>query len=161
MGQNNKINGRMAFAAIIGKEGDVPSYEEFLNIDTELGIKETRELTQAKALYRQFLNEAKGNIEILSHLEELISQIRSKEMIPSEMKLSTCTSYVYARSTFYRRRYAPNEIRVFIGRTDIVGNDLDTLRTSEPFMTLAKRELSSVMNKEIKQTQILINQLTK
>lgn len=154
MGRKNKINGQMAFAAIQGKDGTAPEYDRFLFLDEDLGITETEDLKKAKEIYRVYMesNNIPKHVKVLSLVEEAISQIRSREMVSTEIKLSVQSNYVYARSTFYRRRFEPNDIRTIIGRTDIVGDDVDKLTTDTEFMSKAISELKKVMSEEITQT---------
>jgi hypothetical protein len=165
MGRRNKINGQMAFAAIQGKDGDSYGYTHFLSMDEDLGITETEDLKKAKEIYRVYMesNDIPKHVKVLSLMEEAISQVRSREMVSTEIKLSVQSNYVYARSTFYRRRFEPNDIRTIIGRTDIVGDDVNKLTEDLVFMTKAISQLKEVMNDEIKQTlddlkSIIINE---
>lgn len=160
MGRRNKINGQMAFAAIQGKEGEAPEYDRFLFLDQELGITENDPLKRAKEIYRTYMsnNDMVRKIKFLADLEELISQLRSREMVEDQIKLSIQSNYVYARSTFYRKRFEPNDIRTIIGRTDIVGDDVNTLVKDKEFMTMAVNELKEVMSDEIEKTLVSIEE---
>ena len=149
----------MAFAAIQGKLGSAPEYEHFLNLDVELGIEESDELKKVKDIYREHLNDIKTDVNVMAHIEEVISQLRSREMVSTEIRLSIQSNYVYARSTFYRRRFEPNEIRSIIGRTDIVGDDVNELIKNKEFMDMAVHELKYVMSEEITETFENLKQL--
>lgn len=159
MGRRNKINGQMAFAAIQGKLGSAPEYEHFLNLDVELGIEESDDLKKVKDIYREYLNDIKTDVNVMAQMEEVISQLRSREMVSTEIRLSIQSNYVYARSTFYRRRFEPNEIRSIIGRTDIVGDDVNELIKNKEFMDMAVHELKYVMSEEITETFEILKQL--
>jgi len=151
----------MVFADIIGKEGMVPTYESFLNIDRDLNIPETNDLKKIKEIYEIHLAFVKDNVNILSYIEEAISQIRSKIVIHDEVKLSIQTNYVYARTTFYRRRYEPNDLRVIVGRTDIIGSDIEKLLKDPEIMHKAENLLMIAMENEIDQTLIKLKELIK
>jgi hypothetical protein len=154
MGRKNKINGQMAFAAIQGKDGTAPEYDRFLFLDEELGIDENEDLKKTKDIYRTYMesNNIPKHVKVLSLVEEVISQIRSRDMVSTEVKLTIQSNYVYARSTFYRRRFEPNDIRTIIGRTDIVGDDVVKLTEDPEFMSKTVTQLKEVMSEEITQT---------
>lgn len=159
MGRNNKINGQMVFADIIGKAGSTPTYESFLNIDQTLNIPETNDLKKIKEVYEIYLEKVKENVNVLSYIEEAVSQIRSKIVLKDEIKLSIQTNYVYARTTFYRRRYEPNDIRVIVGRTDIIGSDIQKLLEDDEIMHKAYNQLMFAMEVEIDQTLSKLKEL--
>jgi hypothetical protein len=149
----------MVFAEVQGKEGIIPQYEAFLNMDKDLNIPETIEISKAKEIYRAYLKNVDKEVEVLSYMEQLISQIRSREVVPTEIKLSIQSDYVYARSTFYRHNSTANDIRVIIGRTDIVNKTIDQMSNDHDFMTKATAVLRLAMTGEIEKTMDKIKSL--
>lgn len=154
MPTNNKITERV-FAAIAETGGVKGAYERFLSIDQELGFKESAKLKRLKDNYRILVQDIKTNIKVLAALEEIIIQIRAKEVINSDLRLSLSRDYIYARSTFYRRGNKINDIRVVVGKTTefgvapLFGTDLDKLIVDPNFRILCKEKLKDAMDKEI------------
>ena len=91
----------------------------------------------------------------MSCLEEIIIQIRCKEVIESELRLSLNLnkkkdmSYIYARTLFYRRNKQINDIRVCIGSSEQYGDDLVLLLSDVEFRQICQVKLLEVMDKEI------------
>ena len=78
-------------------------------------------------------------------------QIRSKETLLENIKLSTVREYIYARSLFYREDKGTKDIRVIVDKTDIYGTDLKSLLENKDFMTKASSKLETAMDKEIQE----------
>jgi len=149
MPQINKVTNRV-FAEVTETGG----YEKFLSIDNEMGIPESDLLKRLKSKYKEVALNCVDDISSLSSLEEVIIQIRSKEVIDSELRLSLSRNYIYARSTFYRRGKEINDIRVIIGKTDDpehpeYDRDLNTLLSDPDFRLVCKQKLLEAMDKEI------------
>lgn len=58
--------------------------------------------------------------------------------------------YIIARSPFYRPGYVRSELTVYLGSTQEFGNDLESLKADETFMSNAYEELRDAMIKEMK-----------
>ncbi len=85
-------------------------------------------------------------------------QLRSKETIMDELKLSLVREYIYARCLFYREGKGTKDIRVIVGKSDIYGTDIEKLTGDVDFMDLAKEKLLKAMDSEIvENTKILKN----
>jgi hypothetical protein len=134
------------------------SYLEFLNLDESMGLEESAQLVQMKQLYADMLKENKDYLQKLSELEEIIIQIRCKEVINSELRLSLSRNYIYARSMFFRRGKEINDIRVIVGTIEAYPYPLDDLIKDDEFRLMCRIELNNAMNREIEKN---INQLNK
>ena len=144
------------FAEIAETPQKKASYMSFLDIDKVLGLPEPPELKEMKEMYREILVEVKDSVSTLASLEEIIVQIRCKNVIDSELRLSLSRNYIYARSIFYRRGTKINDIRVVIGTTDSYGDNLTKLIKNTGFCAECKVKLIQSMDSEIKKN---INQL--
>jgi hypothetical protein len=101
----------------------------------------------------------KSNFEKLAKLEGVIMQMRAKELISEEVKLSLVRDeYIYARTLFYREDRETKDIRVIVGKTEFHGNNLEELSRDETFMRLAKDKLAKAIDKEIQRN---LNELNK
>jgi len=148
MPRNNKVTERV-FAHIAETGGRKGSYDKFLTIDQEMGLEVTEPLQQMKQQYAAIANSCSNDIKILAALEEIIVQMRAKQVIDSELRLSLSRDYIYARSLFYRRDNQINDIRVVIGKTDEYTDQLDELIKDTNFRLLCKTKLIEAMDKEI------------
>lgn len=160
MPKNNKVTER-SFSNIAETDGRKGSYEKFLNVDQDMGLQESDLLKQLKEKYREIARDCVDDIRMLAALEEIIIQIRSKEVIDSELRLSLSRNYIYARTMFYRRGKEINDIRVVVGKVNDpqypeFNRGLDILLADPEFRFLCKEKLTEVMNKEIEKN---INQL--
>jgi hypothetical protein len=94
-------------------------------------------------------------------MEEIIIQMRCKEVIDSELRLSLSRNYIYARSLFYRRGNKINDIRVVVGRVEDHGTDLDALMKDQVFRDVCTSTLLGHMDREIEANKINLKTLTK
>lgn len=127
------------------------SIEDFLNVDEEMGLPISSTHAAMKKVYNALSKEAEF-IEVLENIadvEEIIVQLRCKQVINSELRLSLSRNYIYARSTFYRRGREINDIRVVVGLTDDWGDDINELITRPTFRGLATDKLKEAMDREI------------
>jgi hypothetical protein len=114
-----------------------------------MGLPESETLVSLKKEYEELTSENRGTISTLASLEEIIIQIRCKEVINSELRLSLSRNYIYARSTFYRRGNKINDIRVVVGTTEDHGTDLRKLHKDKIFRDVCISTLKGHMDKEI------------
>jgi hypothetical protein len=154
MPRTNKVTEKV-FAEIAETPKKKGMYTTFLNIDKIMGLPESETLKELKALYDELTSENKGTFSILAALEEIIIQIRAKEVVDQELRLSLSRNYIYARSLFYRRGNKINDIRVVVGTTEQWGEDLDSLMDNTLFKVQARTKVLTAMDKEIE-----INKLT-
>src|ERR1035437_4666115 len=91
MPRTNQITKRL-FAE---RHGD---YEDFLNLDATYGLRESATLKLMKRKYKRVIDVVKDPLEDLVNYEEIIIQIRCKEVVNSELRLSLSRNYIYARS---------------------------------------------------------------
>lgn len=148
MPKNIKINKRI-FANIIENGEQKGNCDDFLNIDQEFGLNESPLLKQIKEKYSEVVKNCSNDIKVLSALEEIIIQLRDKEIINSELRLSLSRDYIYARSTFYRKENQINDIRVVVGKVDEYGSDLNQLTLDPDFRVICISKLQEAMDKEI------------
>jgi hypothetical protein len=148
MPKNNKINKRI-FANITENGNQKGNCDDFLNIDQEFGLNESPLLKQIKEKYSEIVKNCANDIKVLSALEEIIIQLRDKEIINSELRLSLSREYIYARSVFYRKENQINDIRVVVGKVEEYGSDLNQLITDTNFRIICISKLQEAMDKEI------------
>jgi hypothetical protein len=153
MPRNNKVTGRV-FAEIAETSRRKGAYEKFLAIDQEMGFQEmgfqeSEKLKEIKEKYSTLVQECADDIKILAALEEIITQIRAKEAINTELRLSLSRDYIYARSSFYRKDNKINDIRIVVGKVDEYGDELDELINDTNFRILCKEKVIEAMDKEI------------
>jgi len=156
MPKNNKVTERV-FADLAETIGQKGAYDRFLAIDQEMGLKESTTLTAMKAKYAHLTQMHAEDVKALAALEEIIVQIRSKEVIETELRLSLSRDYIYARSLFYRRGKEINDIRVVVGKVDDYGDDLSNLLQNKEFRVICRDKLLEAMDKEIKKNVKQLN----
>lgn len=144
------------FNKIIERNFTEVDYKKFLDVDKSMGLNVSPVLDEMKTLYGNLIEERKEDLKSLASLEEIIIQIRSKEVIDSELRLSLSKDYIYARSLFFRKGNKMNDIRVLIGKTETFGGDLNTLINDQDFRSICKTKLIDAMEVEITKN---INQL--
>jgi hypothetical protein len=156
MARENRLTGGV-FTDIVGTQDRISAYDRFLNVNVDLNIPHTDELLKYCDRYKDFIRMMKSNFETLAKLEEVIMQLRSKEMINEEIKLSLVRNeYIYARTLFYREGKGTKDIRVIVGKSEFLGSDLNVLSNTPEVMELAKQKLLTAMELEIKEN---VNQL--
>jgi hypothetical protein len=156
MPRNNKITERV-FADVAETGSRKGSYDKFLALDQEMGLKESPALTSIKEKYSELAKDCAEDIKTLASLEEIIIQIRCKEVIDSELRLSLSRDYIYARSLFFRRTNKINDIRVVIGKTEEYGDNVDELIKDPNFRVNCKLQLTAAMNREIEKNVTNLN----
>jgi hypothetical protein len=139
------------------------SFIETENISTDVTLEMSRiglirknaykQLQELKTDYINLINDKKVKelFEKFEKLETAIVQHRS--ILATEVKLGLInqkrgrseTSYVIARAPFYHPNKVKSEISVYLGKTEILGNDLVKLSNDNEFMKRAELELVSSM----------------
>jgi hypothetical protein len=160
MPRTNKVTEKV-FAEIAETPKKKGMYITFLDIDRIMGLPESESLKGLKAEYDELTSENKGTISTLAALEEIIIQIRCKEVVDSELRLSLSRNYIYARSLFYRRGNKINDIRVIVGTTEEYGDNLKHLLKNEDFRTICRTTLRKAMDKEIEINKLTLKTLTR
>lgn len=154
MSRSNRLTD-MVFSNIIETHEKISQPNKFLAVDQALNISVDEELRNVKNLYKKIVDKHKTVISDLAKLEETIVQLRCKEMVLSDFKLSiVCNGkqdYVYARAHFFRPGKDVKDIRVVVGPTDVYGSDLNDLQFNGDFQTIARAKLTDAMIKEIKE----------
>ena len=147
MPRENKLT-EGVFTGIVGTRERISSYDLFLETMTK---KNSPELSKWSKKYRDHINKNKVRFQNLAKLEEVIMQLRSKETLLENIKLSLVREYIYARALFYREGKGTKDIRVIVGKTDVHGEDIELLGNTVEFMELAKGKLLNAMDLEIKE----------
>ena len=105
-------------------------------------------------IYQHTFDSIKDKVSQLAHLEELILQLKCMGEVENlNVKLSLLREYVYARCPFYRQGKSTKDIRVLIGRIDLLDPNtqsptLDDLYKNKEVMQLAKTKLYKAMLEE-------------
>lgn len=136
----------MVFGDIIGDSKNPNLYERFLNTDEDLSIPYRDTVAELKDLYKQKVSSIEDVLKELSDLEELIIQLRCRQMITNEMKYAITRQYIYARSLFYRKGQGIKDIRIIAGKT--TENDIKDPALYE----IAFEKMYDAMTKEINKT---------
>jgi hypothetical protein len=158
MSRENRLTGGV-FTGIVGTSEKISSYDKFLNQTVDMTKPHSEELVKHCNRYKDFISMMKTNFEKLAKLEGVIMQMRAKELISEEVKLSLVRDeYIYARTIFYREDRETKDIRIIVGKTEFYGNDLEKLSRDETFMNLAKDKLAKAIDKEIQRN---LNDLNK
>ena len=144
----NKVTTRV-FAELAETQPGDGAYDRFLSIDRELKLPVSPELAATKEIYSKLITKRAEDIKTLAALEEIIIQMRAKEVINSELILSLSRNYIYARSTFYRRGQEMNDIRVVVGQTTEFGDDIKVLIKDQDFRSRCREKLIEAMDREI------------
>jgi hypothetical protein len=158
MARNNRLI-EMVFANVVGTEDRVSQYDKFIGTDSVLGIEESKDLKDVKSLYSKIIAKNKTTLDELAKLEEAIVQLRCRQQVLSEFKLSKVREYIYARALFYRPGREVKDIRVIAGRTDVYGEDVNDWYNNGDLMTIAKAKLSEAMDAEIADNRFYVKNL--
>ena len=95
------------------------------------------------------ITENKTVFDKLAALEEIIMQLRSRDNICEDFKLSIVREYIYARTPFFRRDKGTKDIRVIVGLTEFYGDNTQNLMGNDEFVGKATSKLTDAMNQEI------------
>jgi hypothetical protein len=139
MPRTNKITERV-FADLAETRNQKGAHERFLSLDKEMGLQDK---------YKFIAEEFVSDLSELAGIEEIIIQMRCKQVINSELRLSLSRNYIYARSLFYRRGNQINDIRVIVGLTEDFGTNLSEIINDQIFRDVATSKLLGAMDKEI------------
>jgi hypothetical protein len=146
MGRVNKLTDGV-FTGIVGNASEVSTYDRFINLQGDLtNSKESNEFLRE---YQTVITENKVTFDRLSSLEEIIMQLRSRDSIGDDFKLSIVREYIYARTPFFRRDKGTKDIRVIVGLTEFYGEDTRKLMGNDEFVQKATTKLIDAMNQEI------------
>ncbi len=154
MARENKLT-EGVFTGIVGTRERISSYDSFLTT-MDSRSPETKKWVKK---YRDHINKNKQKFQNLAKLEEVIMQLKSKESVLENIKLSLVREYIYARALFYREGKGTKDIRVIVEKTDIVGDNLSLLAKTPSFLEKAKEKLEAAMNKEIEENIRLIEDI--
>lgn len=138
--------------AFIDLIGDPYSYSEMAKFVINSPSPASEELKSLTKVYSNSVDQITDKLNYLAKLEELILQMRAMENLV-EIKLSIVRDdYVYARSPFLRIGSSTKDLRIIVGKTDSLGNDLEKLEKDDVFMERAKRKMKESMKEMIVKT---------
>lgn len=146
MGRVNKLTDGV-FTGIVGNASEVSTYDRFINLQEDL--TNSGESDALLKNYQTLVTENKTVFEQLASLEEMIMQLRSRDNIGEDFKLSIVREYIYARTPFFRRDKGTKDIRVIVGLTEFYGENMQNLMGNEEFVNKAIIKLTDAMNQEI------------
>lgn len=146
MGRVNKLTDGV-FTGIVGNASEVSTYDRFINLQRDL--TNSGESDGLLKTYQTLVTENKTVFEQLASLEELVMQLRSRDNIGDDFKLSIVREYIYARTPFFRRDKGTKDIRVIVGLTEFYGENMFNLMGNEEFVGKAISKLTDAMNQEI------------
>lgn len=146
MGRVNKLTDGV-FTGIVGNASEVSTYDRFINLQGDL--TNSGESDALLKNYQTLVTENKTVFEQLASLEEMIMQLRSRDNIGEDFKLSIVREYIYARTPFFRRDKGTKDIRVIVGLTEFYGDNMFNLMGNEEFVDKAITKLTDAMNQEI------------
>lgn len=119
-------------------------------------------LKLAKKLYGDIINNPSNKelFKTMALLETIIIQTRC--MLNAEVKLTLVnqkrgeseTSYVVARAPFFNPENVKPEIRVYLGKTEELGSDLEQLSKDKSFMISAQTQIVQAMYEVMKEQNI-------
>mgnify|MGYP000126382166 FL=1 len=146
MGRVNKLTDGV-FTGIVGNASEVSSYDRFINLKEDYATsKESNEFLKE---YQTVITENKTVFDKLASLEEIIMQLRSRDNVCEDFKLSIVREYIYARTPFFRRDKGTKDIRVIVGLTEFYGEDTRNLMGNKEFVSKAASKLTDAMDVEI------------
>lgn len=150
MAKNKLIE--LVFSNIFNRKDKVNKPEEFLISDIFLNIPNNNDLYEFKQYYYLLVDKITADINMLADLEEIISQIRCREIGANDFKLSITGNFIYAKAVFYRNTNKSKDIRVIAGRVDEFlpdGKSLQDLYDDKSFSAATVCKLKNQMTKEI------------
>ena len=133
MSKHNKLT-QVVLSEIIGTDSKVSKFHQFIHADNLLGINETKELKECLKLYGKLATKNLKEIVDMSKLEEIIVQLRCRELVMGEFKLSKVRDYIYAGNRHSRHDlfqiYFPKGTKVeewIVAVPALVGEDLERI----------------------------------
>jgi hypothetical protein len=126
--------------------------DKFLNTDLVLSLSTDPLLNHYKILYNDIITKISKDLELLSDLEEIITQLRCKKYAPKDFNLSITNNSIYVKCLFYRNDRKIKDIRIIAGNVSTFGNDLKKLAHDQSFITMFTDKMKIVMQKEIEKT---------
>jgi len=140
---------KLVFSNIFNRRDNIHTVNEFVNSDVLLN---TPDLVKYKDIYVEIVNKITADINALADLEEIISQLRCKEIDGNDIKLSITGNFIYAKTVFYRNTNKCKDIRIIAGKVNellIDNKSLLDLYDDKAFMSSAVDKLKTQMQKEI------------
>ena len=134
-----------------------PNQGVFVNLNDDIKrLLDSGDPNGATEVYQLHVKDIQDKINVLAQIEEVILQNRclTSDNL-DKIKLSILREYVYARCPFFRMGKKSKDIRIIVGRYDIVSGlrnkpSIDDLLNNPTVMNVARTKLFEAMSKEIK-----------
>lgn len=134
-----------------------PNQGVFVNLNDDIKrLLDSGDPNGATEVYQLHVKDIQDKINVLAQIEEIILQNRclTSDNL-DKIKLSILREYVYARCPFFRMGKKSKDIRIIVGRYDIVSGlrnkpSIDDLLNNPTVMNVARTKLFEAMSKEIK-----------
>lgn len=107
--------------------------------------------------YNDCIQSLNVDLQYLGNLETLILQINASKFTTDDIILFTTkvklNTYINARVGFYRPNTQSDTIRIVVGNSTNIGEDIILIKSNQELMKTVHQSLSEKMNQEIKKTK--------
>jgi len=107
--------------------------------------------------YNDCIQSLNVDLQYLGNLETLILQINASKFTTDDIILFTTkvklNTYINARVGFYRPNTQSDTIRIVVGNSTNIGEDIILIKSNQELMNTVHQSLSEKMNQEIKKTK--------
>lgn len=107
--------------------------------------------------YNDCIQSLNVDLQYLGNLEILILQINASKFTTDDIILFTTkvklNTYINARVGFYRPNTQSDTIRIVVGNSTNIGEDIILIKSNQELMNTVHQSLSEKMNQEIKKTK--------
>ena len=107
--------------------------------------------------YNDCIQSLNVDLQYLGNLETLILQINASKFTTDDIILFTTkvklNTYINARVGFYRPNTQSDTIRIVVGNSTNIGEDIILIKSNQKLMKTVHQSLSEKMNQEIKKTK--------
>jgi len=140
-----------AFINLMGSNNSYSEPEKFIKNSPLIVSRELYNLTMT---YNDNFERVNDKLIHLTKLEELILQYRSMENL-NEIKFSIVNdSFIYARSPFFRLKNSTKDLRIIVGKTEFLGNNISKLEQDKNFIDNAMSSMRKSMEELIDITKL-------
>ena len=107
--------------------------------------------------YNDCIQSLNVDLQYLGNLETLILQINASKFTINDIILFTTkvklNTYINARVGFYRPNTQSDTIRIVVGNSTVIGEDINLIKSNQELMNIIQIELLNKMKSEIKLTK--------
>jgi hypothetical protein len=107
--------------------------------------------------YNDCIQSLNVDLQYLGNLETLILQINASKFTTDDIILFTTkvklNTYINARVGFYRPNTQSDTIRIVVGNSTNIGENIILIKSNKELMNTVHQSLSEKMNQEIKKTK--------